>query len=290
LSAQAILDIKNGHVREGLNWIQKDMSFYRRILAAKDAGAVEKMIALMQIQRYAIILSLLIGENDLRGQDEILRSLLVPLDVPKESFKDIAWWEYTNTFQSIYNTPTKEFLGEIQVAFNASHEESGFGEKLALKSALYFLYKQNMTANLKSEIMRNWVDIVNETPVAILSSEDIDRKAAERAGCTYYCGHLKNLAGETLVLISTGVYDKYFLRIYDADALLRLVRAQLEYKLAAKQVDAEPTKILASLPPETFNPYTDAPFYWDAERGAIGFQPANSENKDKWVEIRLSNP
>jgi hypothetical protein len=63
------------------------------------------------------------------------------------------------------------------------------------------------------------------------------------------------------------------------------VRAQLEYKLAAKPGD-DPVKTLSALGPETFNPYTGQPFEWNPEQGTLGFQPG-APNVNRRVEIRL---
>ncbi|MDR1887905.1 MAG: hypothetical protein LBQ81_00710 [Zoogloeaceae bacterium] len=277
LSVKAIQDIKNGRVAGGLEWIQKDMAFYRAIFAAKDAVQLDKWTALMQLQRYAILLSLLIEEDELRGQDDALRSLLASLDDLKESFENLVRSNYASALQALHKTPPDELVEPHAI--------------------VYFYYKQNMTSNFADELWNNGINIINETPIALLSSEDIVRKVVERTGCTTlgtiwgYCKQMKNHFGEALILKTYDGSDAdTLLRIYDVDAHLRLVRAQLEYKLAAKPPEADPVAILAALPPETFNPYTNKPFDFDAERGVLVFQPAARPDKDKRVEIRLSKP
>ncbi|MDR1350528.1 MAG: hypothetical protein LBJ59_07105 [Zoogloeaceae bacterium] len=142
--------------------------------------------------------------------------------------------------------------------------------------------------------MNHAMEIIEATPPSRLSSENAGQKALERAGCMntemLFCKHPGNYIGEVLVLMGRPDYTDYLLRIYDADALLRLVRAQLEYKLAAKQANADSLVILARLPPETFNPYTDKPFDWDTECGVLWFKPGSDRDKDKPVEIRLPKP
>jgi hypothetical protein len=292
LSARTILDIGNGDVDEGLSWIRRDMAFYRQIYAAKDANMLDKMIAIASIRRYAILLSLLIEEDGLSGQDEILRSLLVPLDAPREHFREAAWREHVIMVQWLPKIMKK---CEDWNYPNPLNKEQSFGVKLTGYLLQYFFYKQNMTSNLMSELFHNEMEILDATPNHRLLSDSgtIDERVLQRSGCgtgAFLCKYLKNFTGEVLAQIAQANNVSYLLRTYDADALLRLVRAQLEYKLAAKQMDAEPTKILATLPPETFNPYTGKPFDFNAERGVIGFQPANKRDKDKRVEIRLSKP
>ena len=317
LSAKAVLDIKHGDIAIGLRGIEKDMTFYRRVLVAKEAVLIDKMIAIMHLRRYAILLSLLIGEGGLQGQDEIVRALLIPLDSHKEIFKDATWRERVGAVQGmskmmLNNSPGKLFdtvsLEDGQV------EAADFFGKLHGYFNYYFLYKHNMTANLQMELWQYEMEIIDATPLARLPSANIEQQALERAGCTKksnlapvvfgkdapllvnddllvpLCNHPKNYIGEVLALIGEPVYTDYLLRIYDADAYLRLVRAQLEYQLAAKQAGTTPAEILASLPPETFNPYTEKAFDVDATQGIISFQPADSRYTGKRGEIRISPP
>ncbi|GHT92932.1 hypothetical protein AGMMS49545_11300 [Betaproteobacteria bacterium] len=286
LSAQAILDIKNGRVSKGLNWFQKDMAFYRRVFAAKDADLIEKMIALVQLRNHAMLLSLLIEEGG-------LRALLAPLDAPKENMLNASWREHATLLRAFYKTP----LEALSVQ-DPQSQKADFSTKFSAYFLYELLYKRNMTANFSAELLGNRQNILNKTPIALLSSEDISRKTLEQTGCTgirmtlMNCKRLSNFIGEGLMLIDNGADAPahYLLRAYDTDALLRLVRARLEYQLAAKDSRADPLKILAALPPETFNPYTEKPFDFDAKRGALVFQPAAKRDKDKRVEIRLFNP
>ncbi|MDR3054582.1 MAG: hypothetical protein LBU53_04175 [Zoogloeaceae bacterium] len=292
LSAKTVLDIKNGDVVGGINWIQKDMELYRRILAATDANLLDKVVAVIQIRRVAILLSLLIEEDRLHDQNENLHPLLASLDSPKKIFRDAMWIEHVAVWQHISRLYNPSGFFELSNFDGQPVEEQGYFEKLQAYLGYYFLFKRNMTMNLDAEIRSYVMEVIDATPPSRLFRETIDQKAFERAGCVnveeLFCKHLKNYFGEVLVLMGKPDYTNYLFRIYDTDALLRLVRAQLEYQLAAKEPGADPLKILASLPPETFNPYTEKPFDFDAERGVIGFQPAARQDKDRRVEIHLS--
>jgi hypothetical protein len=48
LSAKAVLDIQNGRLDEGLDFIEKDLNFYRGILASRDIDLIDMMIAAQQ--------------------------------------------------------------------------------------------------------------------------------------------------------------------------------------------------------------------------------------------------
>jgi hypothetical protein len=297
LSAKAILDINNGNVVAGLNWIQKDMAFYRRIFAATDANLIDKMVSLAQIRRYAILLNLLIGEGRLHAQGKNMLPLLVSLDSPRKHFREAMWREHVDISQGVFLKMLPNSASWTQYYRDQQDQEQDFGTKLINYLFYYFFYKQNMTINLASELWDNQMKIIDATPNSRLpfDSGASGQMALQRSGCGAHevpslCKHLKNLVGEILVQIAQPDSVAYLLRIYDTDALLRLVRVQLEYKLTARQPGVDPVEILASLPPETFNPYTEKPFDFDAERGVLVFQPVARQDKDKQVEIRLSKP
>jgi hypothetical protein len=292
LIAQAVLDIENGNVAQGLGWIQKDMALYRRILAATDANMLDKMIALAQIQQDARLLGLLMEKGKLRAHDETLRALLVPLASPKKIFRDAMWVEHVAMSRHVSRMMATPGLEKI-AGLDGYPVEQGYLARLFDTPRYYFLYKPNMTANLRAELWRHELEMIDALPPARLREgiEDIERQRLARAGCVFearlFCKRVKNRVGALLTLTMLPNNAAYLLRIYDVDARLRLMRARLEYGRAARGPGDDPVAILAALPPETFNPYTDLPFDWDAQRGVLGFQPASGEYEKERVEIRL---
>ncbi|MDR3323673.1 MAG: hypothetical protein LBS89_05675, partial [Zoogloeaceae bacterium] len=249
------------------------------------------------IRRHVNLLSLLIQEDALRDQTARARSLLVPLDNPKARFMEVLWRERVFMLQYMGNAD----LDELSTEFDPETPKIISGGR---KILYFFLFKRQMTQNLGNEIMAHTGEIIDEIPISRLSSEaeSIYSQAVARAGCTISlltCRKSglffwKNYIGEgsALFLATDSAdapnYANYLLRMHDLDARIRLVRAQLEYKLAAKKPGDTPEKILPTLGPETFNPYTDQPFEWNAEQSSIGFTPGAAGDKKSRLEIRLS--
>ncbi|MDR3352653.1 MAG: hypothetical protein LBO00_06595 [Zoogloeaceae bacterium] len=287
LSARAILDIQAGNVRQGLAFIEQDMAFYRRTLAAPEIGLVDMMVAVAQIRRQAILLALLAQEAQLRGETERIKGLLAPLDSPRETFLNALWREQVFVGQGLYHLADTVRLRDAQ--------SDGVLDFVAL-----FLLRKNMTLNLASEIGETERTLIHDTPLAQLRDmqENWWKKEIRPRVCAvseddFYCRHWKNRTGEILATIAPPAHVTYLFKVHDADAHIRLLRAQLEFRQAAAQESSQdkesPEKILARLGPETFNPYTGQPFAWNPERKTIGFMSAAAKDQ-KWREVRLDFP
>ncbi|MDR3158484.1 MAG: hypothetical protein LBU11_05640 [Zoogloeaceae bacterium] len=292
LSARAVLDIQNGRIEEGLGFIERDMNFYRGILASKDINLLDMMIAAATIRQHANLLMLLLQEGRLSGQTDRVRALLRPLDAPRETFTNALWRERVYMIQSFreMSANLKKLTGTIDLDTGETQEGTYFDQ---LKFML--LFKPNMSLNLLDEIFTVEADIINALAIdALPAQRDVlwEKEIRSRV-CAIpkdysYCRHWKNYVGEVLVTIAQPDHVQYLLRIHDLDARLRLFRARLEFARAAKNAPkAEaPEAILARLGPETFNPYTGKPFERNPETGMIGFMPA-ADKTPKRVEVRL---
>ncbi|MDR3212792.1 MAG: hypothetical protein LBT71_02560, partial [Azoarcus sp.] len=281
LSARAVLDIQEGRIADGLAWMAKDQALYRRIFASKEARIVDKMIAIWQIRQQAMLLGRLMEQDALRGRMEDARALLTPLENPKEHFLEARWWEHVHMLQSVSYMMRATGPGDLSKRMNfviGQDEEMDYVKKLYIYFGFFLLYKHNMSMNLESELLSHEIALINETPLSRLVSESkilpekIRERTCAKPADSFICKHWSNYAGEFIVLGSRSLsyFTDFLLRIHDADAVIRLTRAQLEYQLAAKnpQPDsAEIPRILATLGPETFNPYTGKLFEWNPEKG-----------------------
>jgi hypothetical protein len=286
LSAKAVLDIQNGHLQEGLDFLEKDLDFYRNILASREVGIIDIMVAVRQIQRYANLLLLLARQEKLRNHADRIRRLLMPLDTPKETFLRALWREEVFISQGLYH------LGEYMDIAPAK------GTYLDQLIALFF-FKKNMSLNLNSEfwiVERRLIDTMTPLQLHEMRKGSWWENEIRPRVCTIpkdylFCRHITNFAGEIIVMIAQPDHVHYLLQIHDIDARLRLFRAQLEFVEAAKNAPkAEaPEAILARLGPETFNPYTGQPFEWDSETETLGFMPAADKDPTR-VEVRLFLP
>jgi hypothetical protein len=293
LTTLALLDIQEGRIAEGLAKMATDQALLRRIYAAKEADYVNKITALQRIRVQTMLLGQLIAQNALRDQTEKARALLTPLENPKEHYLEMRWREHVYLWRDrdFGRRETPEIIRALWKRMNGGEgdEEMGYAQKLRAYFMYYFLYKENMTRNLDGEFLNHEIALINETPLSRLASERkiLPGKIRERA-CgkapedSFACKHpWRNYVGEFRFrhLPTAGLTTNRLFEIYDVDAAIRLTRAQLEYQLAVKNHKGAPAdvpQVLATLGPETFNPYTEQPFEWNPEKGSISFQPAES--------------
>jgi hypothetical protein len=289
LSAKAVLDIQNGRLEEGLGFIERNVNFYRGILASKDIALIDTKMAVASIRQQANLLALLYQNGQLSGQTDRVRALMQPLEAPKKTFTNAMWRERVFAIQRM-NAHPKKLAEMVDLGTGHTPEASYLNQ---LKRTL--LFKPNMSLNLLDEIFTLETDTINAMTAEALSTQQnvLWKDKIRPRVCTIpkdylFCRHWKNFVGEMLV---TRVYPDHvrpLLRIHDMDASLRLFRAQLEFVEAAENASETETleAILARFGPETFNPYTGQPFEWDPETGTIGFM-FTAEKPPEWVSVRL---
>ncbi|MDR3324197.1 MAG: hypothetical protein LBS89_08350 [Zoogloeaceae bacterium] len=300
-SAAAVLYIQDGKVAEGLGMIGKDMEFHRRIFASPQAALTDKMIALANIRQHVILLNLLIEQGKLNEHTETARFLLRPLAAPRDSIMDAFLKErvyFLREFADTQNSPVQQFLGVLVFLM----QTGGFGDDDLLDYLAFFVAKKNMSLNFQYALEVKAQEILREMPTSQLPSvyDTFERQLSESMGCVKtrftVCWNWRNSGGEFLSFKFSPGYVSSLLRVHDQDAHIRLVRAQLEYQLAAKNpgvnlmLEKTPEQILPTLGAETFNPYTGQPFEFDSERKTLIFQPADPswkrQNKPP-LEVRL---
>jgi hypothetical protein len=289
LSAKAVLDIQNGRLKEGLDFIERDMNFYRSILAAKDIALFDTKMVAVPIRQQANLLARLYQEGRLSGQTDRVRALMKPLEAPDKTFTNALWRERVFAIQRMNARP--KTLAEMTDIGTGHTPGASYLDQL--KGTL--LFKPNMSLNLLDEIFTLETDTINAMTAEALSSQRnvLWKDKIRPRVCTIpkddlFCRHWKNFVGEMLVTRLYPDHVRPLLRIHDLDARFRLFRAQLEFVEAAKNAPETeaPEVILARLGPETFNPYTGQPFEWDPETASIGFMPA-ADKPSEWVSVRL---
>jgi hypothetical protein len=285
LSDHAALIIQNGQIDEGLDFIEKDIEFQRKIFAAVDAELVDKLVALAYIRQHVVLLSLLMEQGIPAEHLHRIRPMLVPLADIGQHFREAMWSEHIQELNSLTR------MGDTIFRW----KDHAYPERIVGQAMYEIVWKNNMTLNLSSEFWHEYMRLLGDITPSRLSSEfpGIDERVRARvcpmAEKYFFCNHIRNFTGEALVQIGQANWGQYLLKIHDHDAHIRLVRAQLEYHLAVNgKIEANPQQTLATLGAETFNPYTGQPFEWNAERQTLGFRPMHHEGKAKWVEVYLS--
>jgi hypothetical protein len=301
LSAHAVLEIGDGRIREGLDFFEKNMAFYRNIITSPEINFLDLMLASDQTRRHAILLALLVRKGWLSGEEaDRARALLTPLPAPDAAFANARWREQVflmKGFSTMDQTPKE--MAQMEDLDSGEVRDGSYLQILTVT----FLFKKNMSLNLQSEFHEAEMSLIRASSPAQLRDmreegweDEIHKRVCTVPKARFYCRHWKNFVGEILSQIALGHDIEFLLRVHDADAYLRLLRAQLEFQRAMESLQDKnkdkgtPEEILARLGPETFNPYTQKPFAWNAKRKTIGFMPGHPRDRKKRREVRLDFP
>ncbi|MDL2274808.1 hypothetical protein LJC22_01625 [Desulfosarcina sp. OttesenSCG-928-G10] len=284
LSAVAFLDIKNGNAEKGLDFIEKDMAFYKRIIAGKDVYLIDVLLAGSRIRNYALGVSRLIeaGVLDLQIHGNRLRRLIEPLPDPLSHMADIFEMELAFGLRGVLGGffPDPMFDGKV----------GRFVEKMLTPVA----YKKNMTMNRFTTVME---ELIRQTRTMGFSPNTAPHLAEMRKTNEMSIFNIpllyrhngiffwKNYMGVASVHGGYANYTWYVAAICDTTVFMHLARAQLELALSEYQ-SGDPSQVLMRLGPETFNPYTGAPFSWDADKQVLWFERAGYNDKQR-AEVGL---
>lgn len=294
---KALLDIKQNNLEAGLEAIEADMAFSKRICQSEQVSMIDLMIALATLDLNMVGLSKVIedGRIDLSGQENRLRKML-DLDLSAGRMMALALSKEKTEFMRYLN-----LLPDSSIPADSSLKDR-LEERLH-----WFLFRKNMTLNQMVAKMDKNIERFQEAPVLnfpeyyaqnlekmdkmeLPDSERLDFKNLyEKYGLFFF----KNYTGEMFFNFAQPMYSRYMARINDTIVYSRLIRAQLELRL----MDAQPENIpqaLADLSPETRNPYTGQPFAWDAEKKILWAEGVNKaptlrgpEHSGKRMQVRL---
>lgn len=295
LASAAFLDIRTGNPDRGLDFIEKDVGFYKRILAGKDTSLLCAMVAVKKIGEYTLGASKLIEAEalDLALDGDRLRRILEPFN-PVESVANALEIENISTLQA--------FSGLL-----SSQAESGepwkFGDKARgfyHKAFMSLLYKKNMTMNRMysrsaertrriramemrhlPSLMGKYREEMKDAGAEEVSFSDIPL-LYKRNGVFFW----KNYVGEVLLGIAVPDSMPYFARACDTAVFMRLVRLQLELAFwEGKPEDFSGSRVFS----EILNPYTEAPFSMDSEKKVLWFVGARSTEKER-MQVAIPAP
>lgn len=275
IDAQALLDIKQGRVEQGLKAIEKEIDFYQRICHSQYVGLIDLMIAIAGTQINLIALEKVIADEsiDLRGQEARLRRML-GLDI-NIKMAETALRSEKRQFMQISD------LLEPQPYFYGPEPDPS---QILPKPFKDLFYKDNMTVNEIAAKMDREIEVITQAPLLGFPEyfqrqrEIKERQEAERGAYSapglkesyhkYGPLFFKNYIGEFMLNVAQPMYLLYAARVNDALLYTRLLRAQLELRLMADR-PADAAEALARLGPEFNNPYTGRPFDWDREKNEL---------------------
>lgn len=267
LDAKALLDVKRGDLEGGLNSIEADLDYYKKIWRSEYITLTDLTTAIPALKNNLIVLNKIIEDEriDLSGQEERLRKML---DLDLDANQMIARALTMEKRRALRN------LGQF--------DDEAFSEGLDLRHKLMilFLYKKNMTLNRLAALSDAVIQQIQTAPVLKFpeyygrlegwhSSEIvIPNLSMERLLEVYGVFFYKNYFGEWLLSIGQPLYLGHVPQANDNLVYARLVRAQLELRLLPDRPE-DIAEALAGLGPETWNPYTGRPFQWDKDDNSI---------------------
>lgn len=275
---KALLDIKRGDLKGGLDALEKDLNFAKRMIQGQHIVLMDLLISVALVARDQILIGAIIedGRIDITGEEERLRKML-----------DLGW----DTSQMMISTLVHESRQVLRDLEFMPQKYQGRESDLKENFMLSFLYKRNMTLNRIARIFSSAIGQISwyamgqtsETPLLNFPDYfDQCRAEYEKRTASYESSlRIKRLYDEYGLFFFKNFYGDWMIELFARDFYLRnlgrlndtlvrshLRRAQLELRLMPARPD-DISQALAQLGPETWNPYTGRPFEWDEENNVL---------------------
>ncbi|MCL2872853.1 MAG: hypothetical protein FWF41_07775 [Betaproteobacteria bacterium] len=279
LMAQAMLDIENGKAKEGLAFFKKDTAFWRRNLEGK-SSLLDSMIATASLARDVYGLSLLLSSSStvVEGQASEWWGLLTPLSHEQSSLRPAMVGEIRITYhlspvwkESVSYQNVKDLIcGLKKWSKEPCSVWDVWGGWLERNVEVLFFLPQ-ATFNYLAPVYKTWLkltdlpwkDYIEQRDGTLAALADLYNPGID---------FIYNPVGKRQYRLVVYVWDDYVVRIHDFDTYLRMVRLQLELRLA-KTPSAEIPAFIAQ-DKDFCSPCSD--FSWNAETRMLSFQPLNS--------------
>lgn len=278
LMTQAILNIELGNIKEGFDFFKKDIALWRRVLANKK-NIFDSMWAIAQITLDVQGLSFLLSTSSTKlepEQTQEWRMLLMPLSHEQFSLypaiKESAQNFYNSflvakkgvTYQKLYQT-----CRLIQSNSCSLWQQSL--DWLKQNSWAFFL-QPNATINDGVPFFHAWLKLTNLSRNDYFHQRDkILKPLFNRSKLRF--NWIYNFTGKKQFYNNINYYDYYVGRLCDGDTYLRLVRLQLELRLASVPQE-EITTFIKEHGDTCCAPSSD--FIWNPKNNMLSFKPYGS--------------
>jgi len=257
LAVDALLAMDEGYTEEGLAFYKEDMALWRRVLEGKRDALWTAMAGVLlseNLRSLSLLLSL--PSTKLEGQESQWRELLVPLSKEQLNMRPLV----------------EEGLRLLDYSVRFTGKESSLG------------LHPNATMNLSAPFFSTWLKLVELPWEDYLEQREealkLPKKLFEPQLHWLYNPWGKWLFGQIFRLtLADGFWDNEIRKFHELDAHLRMVRLQLELRLAPMPSKDIPA-FLEQQNPDFCAPCTD--FSWDAEKRELSFQP--------WFKERWASP
>lgn len=270
IRAKALLDIKQGRVSAGLNSLEKELDFYKRIYQSEYVSLGD-LLSAVDMTRHSLnaIKNILEDDQiDLRGQEDRLRKMLdVNLSVDRMMGAAMKWEK-------------RQVLHIPDLVYEEATDGDMSLERGLARLFLVLLFKKNRTINELGAKMDKYFEQVLETPLLnfpvsyasqVLMERDLPADYEPKFSGLYSKYGLfffQNHVGETILRMAHPDYLQFGARFRDAVVYSHLIRARLELRFMADRPSSI-SEALARLGPETWDPYTGRPFEWDENKNTL---------------------
>ena len=277
LLAQAVLDIKDWNMTAGLEFFKKDMALWRKNLDGKFC-LLDSMFSTAWLMQDARGLNMLLSLPTVQISEEQRqewRALLAPLSPEQQSLH--AAWEGEIKFGYSYAPEIKRWKSYDEVSNRGDIVCGRFPEAVGECTAWQAWLEENISsiffqpnASLNDEVpfYKAWLKLTELSWPDYLAQRDATL-ASFKKPAGLQINWIYNPVGKRFSTYSISPAE-YIGRLHDADTYLRLVRLQLELRLA-EVPSGQVAGYLKQLDAPYCAPCSD--FSWNPQARQLSFQP-----------------
>ncbi|MDR0771106.1 MAG: hypothetical protein LBE75_07890 [Burkholderiales bacterium] len=282
LKAQALLDIESGNAEEGWAFFKKDMVFWRQILKGKNY-LIDTMAATGRMTSEVYRLSLLLSSPTVDVEKYAMewRELLMPLS-PEQAHMRPALEGEIRSIYSLSQAYKKWTSFQEAAELKQEYRYCWLWEFGKCSSWRWWLeqngqnlfFQPNATFNYAVPFHKTWLKLTNLSRKDYMEQRDdsfASLSELSEPGIRWVYNPYGKWMASRNSLIDYGFVET----LHDLDAYLRLVRLQLELRLA-KIPSEEIPAFIEQLDEAYCSPCSD--FSWDAETRMLSFQPYHEKS------------
>jgi hypothetical protein len=276
----AALDAQQQHAAEACSFLQADSAFWRRMLSG--AGTLgDKLSAFRALAEDARLASELIASKafDAASCGPSLRMLLAPLTANELSLADAFRMAFVPAVRMLASWPDPAI----------SVEPESWADRHLKETPLYDLfYRRNASINRSAELYAGLAALAEQPTPRFIAARDAfiaDSGDLVSIGPSW----IYNPLGKTLISRHLPLHVDYIAHAHGVAAYVKLVRVQLELKLAAVSL-AEVPQFVERAGPDGANPLDGRPFRWDSEHRSLSFDPLDRRWRRWGTSVTIAGP
>ncbi|HEY2864825.1 MAG TPA: hypothetical protein VGK37_14495 [Casimicrobiaceae bacterium] len=276
----AALDAQQGRAAEACGFLRDDGEFWRQVLSGA-ATLGDKLSAFRALSEDARLGSEIIEavSFDAGACGPPLRTLLTPLTGQQQSLADAYRMAFVPMLRMLASWPDPA----------VSVEPESWADRHLKETPVYELfYRRNASINRCAVVFDGLAALAAEPAPRFAAARDAFL-AGNRDLTSVGPGSLYNPLGKTLLGRHLPLNVDYIAHAHGVAAYIKLVRTQLELRLARVPA-ADVAQFLETAAPVSTNPFDGRPFGWDRERLRISFDPIDRRWRRWGTSATVSSP